>query len=156
MRAEGRRWGNEASVPDEAWEGLGTLGEGADFLEREGEFGTGPHAPTGQLSRLCCPSSCHRGGPYVRFAYIDRPTVTESLRAGLLGHTPVLPVTGRAQRGHSEPWGEAMPWDGPPPPTASRPTSHLTWIHPAEASSMASWPPLSTLLFFCGGRGQSF
>lgn len=30
-RTEGRRWGTEASVPDQAWEGLGRLGPGRIF-----------------------------------------------------------------------------------------------------------------------------
>lgn len=54
------------------------------------------------------------------------------------------------------PWGEAMPRDGPPPPTSSRPASHLTWICAAEASSMAYRAPSPRCFFFFAGEGAVF
>lgn len=61
MRAEGRRWGNEASVPDEAWEGLG---RGADFLEREGEnLALGLMLPLGSCPAFVVPAAVTGADP---------------------------------------------------------------------------------------------
>lgn len=98
------------------------------------------------------PSGCHRGGPYVRSAVCRHGQARghrEPQRRVARTHA-CHPSDRRSTKGTQRvgPWGEAMPRDGPPPPTSSRPASHLTWICTAEASSMAYRAPSPRCFFF--------
>lgn len=152
-RTEGRRWGTEASVPDQAWEGLGRLGPGG-FFEKGGRIWHWASRSHRAAAPPLLSQQLSRGGPYVRFASVDRPTVTESLRAGLLGHTPALPVIGRAQRGHSERGPGERPCLG---------MGYHLQLHPGQPHTSPGytpqrplpWPPglSSPYCLFWGGRG---